>query len=277
MKKLSILLAAVLAFSFAGCMDHHDDPTGYTYGNPAVGEANTTIAQLKETYRSAIQSSSTPALVETPTIIEGVVVADDESGNIYKQLYVRDATGTIVVGINSTGLYAYCPVGQKIVLDCTGLHVGGYGQLAQIGSLYNGSIGRMEERMWKEHVRFVGTPNLSYPELQPVEINDDFLENTPMEEAPLFVKVSGVTLKEADGEAMYAPEEGVILSGNEVNRNLQVGDASLIFRVSTYANFATEVMPTAPVDITGVLTRFRNDWQLKARTSRDIILHSNNQ
>ena len=87
MKKLSILLAAVLAFSFAGCMDHHDDPTGYTYGNPAVGEANTTIAQLKETYRSAIQSSSTPALVETPTIIEGVVVALDPVVPVRHSLY----------------------------------------------------------------------------------------------------------------------------------------------------------------------------------------------
>ena len=277
MKKLSILLAAALAFSFTGCMDHHDDPTGYVYGNPAVGEANTTIAQLKETYKNAIQSSGVPDLVESPTIIEGVIVADDESGNIYKQLYVRDATGTILVGINTTGLYAYCPVGQKIVLNCEGLYVGGYGQLAQIGSLYNGGIGRMDENMWKEHVRFVGTPSFSHPELQPLEIDEDFLNNTPMEEAPLFVKVSDVTLKEADGEAMYAPEEGVTLSGNEVNRNLQVGGTSLIFRVSTYCNFANDVMPTEPVDIVGVLTRFRNDWQLKARTSRDITLHSNNQ
>ena len=55
MKKLSILLAAALAFSFTGCMDHHDDPTGYVYGNPAVGEANTTIAHLKETYKNAFQ------------------------------------------------------------------------------------------------------------------------------------------------------------------------------------------------------------------------------
>ena len=277
MKKLSILLAAVLAFSLAGCMDHHDAPAGYVYGNPAVGEANTTIAQLKETYKDATLSSSTPDLVETPTIIEGVVVGDDESGNLYKQLCIRDNTGSIIVGINTTGLYAYCPVGQKIVLNCEGLYVGGYGQLAQIGTLYNGGVGRMEERTWKEHVRLVGEPNPSYPELQPVEIDEDFLNNTPMEEAPLFVKVSNVTLKEADGKAMYAPEEGVTLSGNEVNRNLQVGGTFLIFRVSTYCNFANDVMPTEPVDVTGVLTRFRNDWQLKARTARDITLHSNNQ
>ena len=47
MKNIKLLLVSMLAAVFSGCMDHHDDPTNYTYGNPAVGEANTTIADLK--------------------------------------------------------------------------------------------------------------------------------------------------------------------------------------------------------------------------------------
>ena len=52
MKKIKLLLAVLLTAVFSGCMDHHDDPAGYTYGNPAVGEANTTIADLKTKYKS---------------------------------------------------------------------------------------------------------------------------------------------------------------------------------------------------------------------------------
>ena len=43
---------------------------------------------------------------------------DDESGNIYKQLVVGDETGAIIVGVNNSGLYAFCPVGQKVVIRC---------------------------------------------------------------------------------------------------------------------------------------------------------------
>ena len=47
MKNIKLLLVSMLAAVFSGCMDHHDAPTNYTYDNPAVGEANTTIADLK--------------------------------------------------------------------------------------------------------------------------------------------------------------------------------------------------------------------------------------
>ena len=57
MKNIKLLLVSMLAAVFSGCMDHHDDPTNYTYGNPAVGEANTTIADLKTKY--AVSSAAT--------------------------------------------------------------------------------------------------------------------------------------------------------------------------------------------------------------------------
>ena len=123
MKNIKLLLVSMLAAVFSGCMDHHDDPTNYTYGNPAVGEANTTIADLKTKY-AGIVSSNKAEEVQENLVISGVVVGDDESGNIYKNLYVNDGSGTLVVGINATGLYAFLPVGQKIAINCKGLYVG---------------------------------------------------------------------------------------------------------------------------------------------------------
>ena len=135
MKNIKLLLVSMLAAVFSGCMDHHDDPTNYTYGNPAVGEANTTIADLKTKY-AGIVSSNKAEEVQEDLVISGVIVGDDESGNIYKNLYVNDGSGTLVVGINATGLYAFLPVGQKIAINCKGLYVGGYGSMAPLGALY---------------------------------------------------------------------------------------------------------------------------------------------
>ena len=223
MKNIKLLLVSMLAAVFSGCMDHHDDPTNYTYGNPAVGEANTTIADLKTKY-AGIVSSNKAEEVQENLVISGVVVGDDESGNIYKNLYVNDGSGTLVVGINATGLYAFLPVGQ---------------------------------------------PDLSYPELTPMEIDEAWLSSANKADAAFFVKINDAEFVEADGLTQYAPEaEGD--GGNGVNRTLKVGNTNIPFRTSTYANFSTEYMKMGKVDVTGLLTQYNGEWQLTVRTSRDI-------
>lgn len=270
MKNLIFIALACFSMLFQSCMDQHDIPEDYVYGSTSISESNITIADLKNQYKSVINASKAPEKIETHTVIEGVVVGTDESGNLYKQLVVRDATGSIIVGINTTGLYSYFPAGQKIRIDCTGLYIGGYAKLAQIGDLYEGGVGRMSEQTWKTHVMIIGKPSLNYDELQPLEIDESFLtDNTNKELTPLYVKISNAKFAEADNSTVYAPEDGP-LTGSEVNRTLKVGNTNLIFRVSPYANFANDIIPSGKVNVTGVLTRFNNDWQLKAVTSKDI-------
>ena len=166
-----------------------------------------------------------------------------------------------------TGIYAYCPVGQKIVLNCKDLYIGGYGKMAQIGTLYEGKVGRMSEAQWKSNVRFVGSPNLSQPELKPLEIDENYLKTTDQSVTPQLIKLNNVVFTEADGETLYAPEE---MGDGDINRNLKVGNTNVIFRVSTYSNFANDVIPEGNVQVTGLLTRYNDSWQIKVRTGRDI-------
>ena len=59
MKNIKLLLVSMLAAVFSGCMDHHDDPTNYTYGNPAVGGSQYDYRRLKDKicrYRQQQQS-----------------------------------------------------------------------------------------------------------------------------------------------------------------------------------------------------------------------------
>lgn len=267
MKKISIFIITALALVFGSCMDQHDEPNS-TYGNPAVKEANTSIKELKDKFKS-IASSNGVSEVTEDIVISGVVIGDDESGNIYKNLYISDGTSALVVGINATGLYAYIPVGQKIFIDCKGLYVGGYGGMTQLGSLYQGGIGRMPEMTWKQHVRLEGQPSLNNPLLVPTEVDEAWLKSADKADAPFFVKLKDVTIKEADGHTVYAPEEEAD-GGNGVNRTLQVGDTDLPFRISSYSNFANDYMPMGKIGLTGLLTQYNNSWQITVRTSRDI-------
>ena len=146
MKKLLSILCTGLLLCGAGltsCENYDDPVTGNAYGNNSIPEGRTiSIAALKEKYNDFIDTSTdTYTTIEDETRIEGVIIGDDESGNIYKQLVVGDETGAIIVGVNNSGLYAFCPVGQKVVIDCKGLQIGSYRKLAQIGSIYEGKVG----------------------------------------------------------------------------------------------------------------------------------------
>ena len=102
MKKITFILSAALLLTLgvSSCMDDFDTPvTGNAYGNNTIKEQRTiSIANLKEKYSSVISANQFQTVTEE-TRISGVVVGDDESGNIYKQLIVADETGAIVVGI----------------------------------------------------------------------------------------------------------------------------------------------------------------------------------
>lgn len=256
-------------FVLASCMNEFDEPEFKQppFGNNAIGNANTTIKQLKEKYSSVISSSGVQEITDN-IIIEGVVIANDESGNIYKQFVIDDGSGSIIIGVNDVGLYAVMARGQKIIIDCKGLHVGGYGKLAQIGGIYNGSIGRMAKAEFPKHVKLVGTPSPDMHGIEPLKIDSSFFTNANKETLPRYVRINNVHFEEADGKVLYAPED--LAYNNVVERTIKMGKEEILFRFSTYADFANEVLPDGNFDIVGVLTRFRDYWQFMLSSTNDI-------
>ena len=276
MKKLLSILCTGLLLCGAGltsCENYDDPVTGNAYGNNSIPEGRTiSIAALKEKYNDFIDTSTdTYTTIEDETRIEGVIIGDDESGNIYKQLVVGDETGAIIVGVNNSGLYAFCPVGQKVVIDCKGLQIGSYRKLAQIGSIYEGKVGRMPEYVWKQHVRLINEPKLFYDELRPLEISTAAeLTAVDMKQAPLLVTLKNVSFPDANVTTTYAPgDEGSVKRYFTYADGTQSG-SNLFLYTSAYANFSMEVMPQGSVNITGILLRYNNQWEVVVRTLSDI-------
>ena len=269
MKAIKYLSILVLSFIAASCMNDFDEPTFEQppFGNNEIGEANTTIAELKDKYASIISSNSYEQVTDE-IIIEGVVVANDESGNVYKQFIINDETGAIVIGVNDVGLYATMPVGQRVRIACKDLYVGGYGYMAQIGGLYDGSIGRMNKSVFPSHVRIIGTPDSTQQEMEPEVINDSFFTNDNKAKLAKYVRLEGVEITEADGTALWAPEE--LQYNNVVERHIKMGNTNLVLRMSTYADFANEAIPDGELNINGVMTRFKDYWQFVISSTNDI-------
>ena len=266
-KYLSILVLSLIATS---CMNDFDDPlfNEPPFGNNEIGEANMTIADLKKEYASTISGNSVKQITED-IIIEGVVVANDESGNVYKQFIINDETGAMVIGVNDVGLYAMVPKGQRVRIACKDLYIGGYGKMAQIGGLYNGKVGRMNKNIYPQHVRLIGIPDPTQDEMQPELIDESFFTNENKNNLAKFVRLEGVEITEADGTTTWAPEE-LKNSSNVVERHIKVGKTNIVLRMSTYADFANEAIPDGVLNINGVMTRFNDYWQFVISHTTDI-------
>ena len=80
MKKL-FFVTAIIAVVFSSCVNEDFDKPDVLIPH-YNGTSNTTIADLKAGYSGTLDS------IDTPIVIEGIVVANDESGNFYKTIII---------------------------------------------------------------------------------------------------------------------------------------------------------------------------------------------
>ena len=273
---LSLAFAIVLAMPMTSCMDGDwdtPDLSNAPYGNNAIVEDAgklVTIEQLKSQYASAI-NNSTVTQITADQQLKATVIGNDIGGNIYKQIIVQDATGALVVGINATGLFPFLSVGQQILIDLKDLFIGGYGEQAQLGDLYNGGIGRMSASKWEQHVKILPTHDISQIDTLDFDVNMDKARY-----AGYLVRLKDVRI--GDVGSPIAPEykSGTSLTYNGssngyVHHTLDNQSMNkLVLRTSTYADFAAWVIPDKPVTLYGIATRFRDTWQILIRAEEDI-------
>ena len=254
------------------------------YGNNEIvpnTNKKTTIAELKETFASVITSNGYK-LIEDDLQLHAVVNGNDQGGNLYKQISIQDETGGIIVGINATDLYAFMPVGQKIVINLKGLYIGGYGKMAQLGAEYNGGMGRMEQGIWEKSVRLAGdeftsTNGDETTTIQMTAKADTIDFSAPKDHNSMIgriVKISNVEIS-GEGTQTLAPEDGSVrLTSNCANRNIKGTEAKdIVLRTSTYSDFASRPIPAGTVDIYGVCTYYNGTWQILMRTNSDMVEH----
>ena len=271
---------AVACLTLASCMDEgYGTPSEEEmfFGNDTITENNViSIADLKKMCAGEIESQGLYK-VEKPMQVKVRVTANDRGGNFYTQFAAQDATGGILIGVGQGGLYGILPQGQEMLIELKDLYIGSYRKQAQIGMPYTNSkgeigIGKIHRAVWNEHFRLIGKADASM--VQPEEFDKSRLKDKDYlkENSGKLMVIRNVELAEADGKAVFAPDDGSVpLFGNAANRKIKgYSDREICVRTSKYAKFAHEVMPTGKVDITGVFTRYQDTWQIMVRTAQDI-------
>lgn len=266
----------------AGCV--HDD----TYNEPVLGSYNcvsdfkttVTLKQLKEKY-TLNNPTHTPfvfPLDATPNdgsddlYTEGYVTSTDESGNIYKTIYIQDAlenpTHGFTISVDAVSTYTQFPQGSKIYIKLNGLAVGAYGGVVQLGEKTGTessatSVSRIKEKNISNHLfRSCTTKGNIVPKImtaaQMVSANDQYIG--------CLIQINNAEFDRKVLCTQFAP------SGTSVDK--QIRDASTttarVVRNSGYAAFAKEKLPSGNGKFVGIYSKYNSTYQMFINKLTDL-------
>lgn len=258
-RQLIIALVALIGLTFASCEREYDAPL-LTEPTVEIGdEGIITIAKYKEMFTSVPEEGK---IFEEDFAIRAVVVGNDISGNIYKQIYVEDATGGLSIGIDQNNIANDYPVGQEVVIKLQGLAATSYGGVIQLGMNNNNPKNtRIPYEIAKKHLLKNQWPDAkkAMPKVTTMGSITDAMIGT-------LIQLEGVYF-EKGGELNYADQEM-----NAVNRILRdKSGKSLYVRNSKYATFANDKLPKGNGTVVAILSKFGSDYQLFLRSADDCF------
>jgi hypothetical protein len=228
-----------------GCKKEFDVPKL----NPAAASREINIKQLKDKYFSNINYK-----FKADSSLYCVVIADETTGNLYKDIYVKDVTGALHVKlINSGGLY----VGDSIRINIKGCVLNEYNKLIQLDSVDT-----------ELNIVKLSSGNPVQPQLMTIA---QVIANTAATNSvqSKLIRLEHVEFVSADQNMPYSNAAAKL----SVNRILKSCDGQTItVRTSGYASFASALTPTGNGTFIGIASQYGTTMQLLLRQVSDAAL-----
>jgi hypothetical protein len=256
-------LVLVIAILVSSCKKTFDQPPYQT--DPAI-VANTSIKDLKARHTT----SGAYDVITTDIIISGIVVADDKSGNLYKQIYIQDSTGAIQLNLDIASLYGTFPVGRKVFVKCNGLCLSDYHNTMQLGikATINGSpsLEAIPAATISNYVIGGSLNNPVVPKLVTLSQLGTTMNN------PLIgtlIELDDYEFQPSDTSKTYADTSAYKNSGDLYIRSC-APSTLLDVRSSGYANFGALKASQGHGNIYAIYTVYNTTKQLIIRDTSDV-------
>lgn len=282
--KYAAMIAATIGLGsvLTACQDDFDEkPVASVTQEPkATLQPNISILDLKKAcwkddtnYIFGMENKEDAPFVPLGTkedgehyIIAGRVISSDEQSNVYKSLVIQDGTAAIAMSVNRYNLYQNYRIGQEIVVDVTGMYIGKYNGLLQIGypswyangNTWNASF--MSPELFTDHIELNGWPDAAKVDTLVVNSFSD-LPSGPdglMKWQSQLVRFNNVEFTDGGKEPFGVYQ----VSGT--NRALtDVNGTSLNVRTSGYSTFWNKTLPAGRGDVVAICSYYGTDgWQL---------------
>jgi hypothetical protein len=212
-------------------------------------------------------------------VIQAYVVSSDEAGNFYKSISLQTlATATtpavgFSVPVDAANTYVDYRPGVKVYIKMKNLYTDIiYGSM-RIGGIYVNpsssiaSVGRLPQTEYKNKL-IASCTNVTEDVLVKQVTVSQLLNDANLN---TLCEVSGVQFTDAAvGRRYYESANDV---GGATNWLLSdVAGNKVIFRTSSFATYAGNLVPTGNGKVRGVLTKYNADYQFIARSENDVKL-----
>lgn len=252
---LLLLLGAGLTF-FACVKQPNDAPPDTSNYDPNL-PVNITIRELKAMNGpySPNGSGDDTMRIDSNLTAAAIVIANDKSGNFYKQIVVQDSTGGIAINIDDYRLYANYPVGRKIYIKLKGMMLSYNAGTPVLGAGVDdrkASQGLAGSKI-AEHIVKANVGHTAKDTVVDFDVVRNFTLGPDTLLLNRLITIKGVQF--VDTGKMYTEPTAT------TNRNIQTcagESASMVVRTSNYADFHTYQLPRGKGDITGIYTVFVN-------------------
>lgn len=234
-----LLLLGTISLLASSCVKDFDSPPVRTL---PVGQV-LTVAELRGVFQGS------PVRFGGDSSIYAVVTADEQNGNLYRNVYVQDHTGAIQLRLqNSGGLYQ----GDSIRIYLPGTILSIYSGMLQLDSV------SVDNNVVKQATQVAKAP-------RSVTIG----QITPAMQG-MLIRLDSVEFSEAQMGMTYSNA----ITQQTQNRDLvDCNGASVLVRTSGYANFAATPLPTGRGSFVAVVGQFNTDMQLFIRDINEIQLN----
>ncbi|MGA9638988.1 DUF5689 domain-containing protein [Flavobacterium sp.] len=259
----------LLFLGFSSCVSEESNMPPLVCNQPDL-KTNRTIAEVYKTANSVVSQYS------YDDIIEAYVVSSDEYGNFFKVISFQTlaTANTPAVGfsvpVDVSNLYVDYRLGNKVYIKLKNQYTDFYFDGLRIGGIYanafnEASVGRLSQNDYK-NVLYPSCTTLDEKQLIETLTIPDLLNTSHLN---TLVELNDVQFSEAAIGRKFFEEANNVGGGTNwylIDKN----GNQIYFRTSGYARFATNTVPTGKGKVRGVLTKFGSDYQLIARSEKDI-------
>lgn len=270
-KSLTILALSVMMTN--SCVKSDDFSVPPIVCQDKFGPTNHALTDIKTLAKEAPTEAD---IITEDYIVEGYVSSTDESGNIYKMLFIQDQpenpTFAIEMDINGSNQHVDFPVGAKVKINLKGLIVQEENGNYKIGS-YDPSypVGRIEPDILGRYLaRTCGADGKPVLATMVPEEFSSIAEASDVDNVNKLVKITGVQFVDEALPKTFSDENK---TGDRYIMDKKGGKLDL--RFSNYADFSTQnISPDyeGSGSITFILSRYRTTYQGYIRTLDDLGL-----
>ncbi len=274
MKIKNLFISAIALGSVLSCVTPDD------YGVPAETcvdlTATLTVAALNAATTNAYQQYT------NDDIMEAYVTSSDEGGNFYKSITFVSLDGLqgFSIPVDQYNLYTEFEPGRKVFVNMKNRYFVRDSNATKIGSLFNNGTPANLTDDTVGRISIVDYKNVLTRSCTKVN-EDDLVNHITIAQAKnnnyinKLIEFDMVQFSDPSVGQNYYDTDVFTIGGGTNHELVDALGNTITLRVSEFAKFAAEPVPSGNGKVRGVLTKFGSTFQFMIRTENDVKLAGN--